>query len=189
MNGVNEMLGGGFFLVNTCFRLGHDTRGRKKEQAQYSEFNVFRHMWCTLQQCHLNRLNLVNIIYSGIIVHMSASAVVLLVESDASRALALRMAAERMGAKLFDFSQVESLDYFINDLGPSLIMINLEQYMDELPLLLALANARNIPVTLYGPSEKEPVDLLGEWGGMLSISYEKFPLRPLDMFKRILDNG
>ncbi|HAZ11823.1 MAG: hypothetical protein A2X86_07775 [Bdellovibrionales bacterium GWA2_49_15] len=120
---------------------------------------------------------------------MSASAVVLLVESDASRALALRMAAERMGAKLFDFSQVESLDYFINDLGPSLIMINLEQYMDELPLLLALANARNIPVTLYGPSEKEPVDLLGEWGGMLSISYEKFPLRPLDMFKRILENG
>ncbi|MBI2518788.1 MAG: hypothetical protein HYV97_00140 [Bdellovibrio sp.] len=118
---------------------------------------------------------------------MAEDAVILLVESDVSRALALRLAAEKMGAKLFDFSQVESLDYFINDLGPSVIMVNFEQFLDEIPLLLALAHAKNIPVTLYGPGDKQPVDLLSEWGSLLHVTYEKFPLRPLDLFKRILD--
>ena len=120
---------------------------------------------------------------------MGDGATILLIENEASRAMALRLAAERMGAKLFDFSQVESMDYFINDLEPSVIMINVEQYLGELPLLLALAHARNISVTLYGPSEKRPIDIMAEWGDNLRISYEEFPLRPLEMFKRILGNG
>ena len=52
-----------------------------------------------------------------------------LIESEPPAGLAF--GGRENGAKLFDFSQVESMDYFINDLEPSVIMINVEQYLEN----------------------------------------------------------
>ncbi len=114
---------------------------------------------------------------------------ILLIEGDESRAIALKLAAERMGAKLYDYAQVDNLDYFIHDLSPSLIMINAEQFQDELVVIFGLVSTQDIAVMLYGPEEKLPASIIEQWGATLKISYEKFPLRPLELFKRIIENG
>jgi len=127
---------------------------------------------------------------------MSRAYTYILFDKNEGRCLALRMGANRGQHKLFDFKDVLGADYFLRDLDPDVILINIHDFMEETPLLLAMARELRRPVMIICRPEFHSESLVQEWKQStlevdpgqkigFQLFFIKLPLHPLEIFDQL----